>query len=379
MTVHAPAKLHDNNFGLLRLGFALTVIVSHSPELVDGNRSRELLTRWFGTLSFGEVAVDGFFLISGYLITQSRDRTASTPSFCVKRIIRILPGYVAACAICLFVLAPLVGALSVAPMELVKHFLGQICHLLPPEAPGAFATLPYHALNGSMWTIAYEARCYAVVALLGLLPRPLKGATALLFGATAMALLVSASGVADHWGLPPAVERSLGQIAPTIRFAGLFGTGALFYLLRHRIRWTGSVALAAAGLLLFGLSHRAIAEPAFAICGGYLIFYAAFFMPVPKLSRFVDRIDLSYGIYLYAWPIACTLLLVDRRMDPWLLCLLTMGMSLIFGLASWLAVERPALRQSGRLIVFLTRRRADARIAPVATLVGGVVGPVDAT
>ena len=94
MTAHAPTKPHGNNFGLLRLGFALTVIVSHSPELVDGNRSRELLTRWFGTMSFGKVAVDGFFLISGYLITQSRDRTASTASFCAKRAARILPGYV---------------------------------------------------------------------------------------------------------------------------------------------------------------------------------------------------------------------------------------------------------------------------------------------
>jgi hypothetical protein len=82
----------DNNFGFLRLLFAALVVVSHSPELVDGNRSREILTRIFGTMSFGEVAVDGFFLISGYLITKSFIESRSTRSYLAKRFFRIVPG-----------------------------------------------------------------------------------------------------------------------------------------------------------------------------------------------------------------------------------------------------------------------------------------------
>jgi hypothetical protein len=58
---HAAAGERDNNFGSLRLLFAALVIVSHSPELMDGNRSREILTQDFGTLSFGDLAVGGPF------------------------------------------------------------------------------------------------------------------------------------------------------------------------------------------------------------------------------------------------------------------------------------------------------------------------------
>ena len=83
----------DNNFGLLRLIFASMVIVSHSPLLLDGDRSREFLTRIFGTLTGGDVAVDGFFLISGYLITKSFIDTPAIVSYLKRRVARIVPGY----------------------------------------------------------------------------------------------------------------------------------------------------------------------------------------------------------------------------------------------------------------------------------------------
>src|ERR1700722_9985256 len=84
-----------NNFSILRMLFATLVILSHSYELIDGNRSREMLTHIFGTISFGILAVDGFFIVSGYLITKSYLSSAPMNYLC-KRILRIYPGFIIA-------------------------------------------------------------------------------------------------------------------------------------------------------------------------------------------------------------------------------------------------------------------------------------------
>ncbi|RYD28140.1 MAG: acyltransferase, partial [Lysobacteraceae bacterium] len=76
------------------------VVLAHTPELIDGNRSRELLTRLFGTISFGELAVNCFFIVSGYLISASYLNSPSAGSYLSKRVARIYPGFIVAFAIC---------------------------------------------------------------------------------------------------------------------------------------------------------------------------------------------------------------------------------------------------------------------------------------
>ncbi len=102
-----------DNFKLLRLVFASLVIVSHAPEYLYGNDDHELLYRFSHNLKLGQLAVAGFFLISGYLITSSYFDSHSVWFYLRKRVLRIYPGFLIATLICLFVVAPIKNHVAV--------------------------------------------------------------------------------------------------------------------------------------------------------------------------------------------------------------------------------------------------------------------------
>lgn len=158
----------SNNFNLLRLLFATMVLLSHAPEVADGNAHREILTRLFGTATFGTVAVDGFFLLSGCLIVQSWQRTPELLDFLKKRVLRIYPGYLVALLVSSFVVGPL-GANAAHYFSQIDlpQFIKSGLLLQGPSVPPVFQGQPQAFVNGSMWTISYEFRCYLLVALWG--------------------------------------------------------------------------------------------------------------------------------------------------------------------------------------------------------------------
>ena len=159
-----PAR---NNIGVLRLLFASLVIVGHCPELLDGTRDREPLTAIFHTLSLGELSVDAFFLLSGFLITYSFQNSRSLGDYLPRRILRIYPAFIVAYLVCAFVLAPATGGNCWADPG---DTLFKLVSLQPPGyCPGQLAGIRhYNRLNGAMWTIAFEFRCYLLTAMLGI-------------------------------------------------------------------------------------------------------------------------------------------------------------------------------------------------------------------
>jgi peptidoglycan/LPS O-acetylase OafA/YrhL len=343
----ALAPSHANNFNVLRLLLALLVLVSHAPEQADGNRSRELLTRAFHTLSFGEVAVDGFFLLSGYLIVQSWERRASLLDYVRKRVRRIYPAFVVASLVSIFLVAPLAVPSVRAYFAQLDYgqLLGNLLRLEPPEAPLAFAGTPLPFLNAATWSIAFEARCYVLVVLVGLLlgRRHRWGWLGLAAGAV---LLLPLYYRVAAWNFPLRAQL-IDSSEAFFRLLAFFAVGACFYLFRERIllrgRWAAGAAALALGLLLLPrLAHFGLAT-----AGAYALFWVAW-APLAPLAIFRRLTDISYGLYLYGWPIQKLLLWYFPGVSVWLLLAATMGLGSLAGYLSWHLVEAPWLKRRPR-------------------------------
>lgn len=326
--------------------FALAVIVSHSTELAGGSKDHEFLYRIFHTVTLGELAVDAFFLLSGYLIVQSWMTAPDLWRFLKSRILRIYPGFIVATLICVFLVGPLgthdprhyFSELSLATVA------GNMLRLLQPESPPVFEGQSYALLNGAMWTISYEFKCYLAVLVLGVIG--VLRRRALVLTLTAVIMLIFAS---QKFGFALPAPKGLIEWASlrtsTFRFAAFFFTGTCFYLLRPRIKLDGWIATMAAATLLATMlmGWAPLLEIELPILGGYLLFYAGF-KPITALADFDKLPDISYGVYLYGWPVQKLLLWYFPAIPVWLLMLLSSLAAIGLGLMSWHTIEKPCLR-----------------------------------
>jgi len=192
-----------------------------------------------------------------------------------------------------------------------------------------------------MWTIAYEFRCYLGAAILGVLGCYREKARIIVVALGASFVILNLSryfadlSIKDDW--------AFGSAAANVRFAAAFAVGQAYYLFRARIRYTHLGALLALAGLVGMLFNARLAESAFMCLGGYLIFWFAFKFPVLAVSKADNKADISYGVYLYAWPIQNLIIWSNPSIMPWKLCLVTLAAASSLGLASWILIEKPSL------------------------------------
>ena len=338
----------DNNFDALRLVAATAVIFSHSFLISEGTESNEPLIILTGRQCIlGLTGVFVFFAISGFLVTASYEATGSPLRYLAKRALRIFPGLFVALVISAFLIGPVVttlplGAYFVRP-EVYGYVLGNtMLNLTIHELPGVlFAYNPVGLeINGSLWTLRYEFMMYVMVMLLGALN--------LLNARVVLALL--ALGLAClQW--------------PTLAFLGTWGwllaffaIGMVLYKLRDSGIFDGRIALAALAGLVLSVPMRQFIE-LFPLFGGYLAIYAALTPRLPHIpaTRFGD---LSYGLYIYGWPIEALVKYASGgRAAWWQIFLISMPAAAVSAFLSWHLVEAPMLRLK-------PRRRAATLTAP---------------
>lgn len=345
----APAPARSSNFDALRFWAALVVLWSHCFTLLDGNELREPLHALSdGQSNLGVVAVAFFFAISGYLITRSFDRNPDVWSYARARFLRIMPAFLVVLVLQEWVLGPLLTALpvheyfqergSIRQLALAGTFLKEVGDL-----PGVFQTHPRSLVNGSLWTLRYEVICYGLVLLLGV--------TRLLERRTTLLLYLGAVGWMAYFEHARGLTEDLGDQSPgpdrLLDFAAIFLAGSLIYLWRLPLRAPYAVVCA---LLLVISPWFGELRTAQRTVLPYLVLYLAIGFPF-RVAGPQSFGDLSYGVYLYAWPITqCMIALTGTSNWLWLGTLTTL-VTLLLAWLSFHLVEKRALALKHRSAV----------------------------
>jgi len=320
-----------NNFDVLRLVAAMSVVVSHAFPLAHGAGTVEPLETAFG-MSLGGIAVLCFFFISGLLVTHSAYRKLEKPmQFTLARIGRIFPGLLVALVVTTLVAFASGGSFTVS--EAGSYVLRGITLVsLQHELAGSFADNPYpFIVNGPLWTLFYEVACYAILAAavwLGLLRHWLGWCVA-------TAVVVANWTVFEIFGIwGGALGYRLSVLAP---LALAFLAGALAWRLRSSLPLSWSLGVIAA-LATFLVRDLTIFTPLFIVTLSYGILLLAYRLPAITLGN-----DISYGIYIYGWPVAQAVLALFGPMSPVELAVFSGIMVVPVAAASWFFIEQPAL------------------------------------
>jgi len=353
-TVSTAMGREGNNFTLIRLALALAVVISHAFSVTTGRVADEPLAGLTG-FTLGEHAVNGFFAISGFLVTMSFDRRGWR-DFAISRALRIAPGLVAATLAVALLLGSLLTTLS--PTDYwgspeLRRFIGATLTTFKSNIalPGVFADNPFRFPMGTVWTLKYEILCYAGVLALGLagLLRSRVFALALVAG-----LALALAGLDLLRPEPPK------GLETAIRLPLIFAMGGALYVWRSRARLSGVLALAlaiAAGLAGGTFLYKTLLFTASA----YGVIWLAL---SPALTRFAvePRADLSYGAYLYGWPVQQSLHALWPGVSAAALLVPALAITLAVAALSWFLIEKPALGLKARAL----GRRTLKTIEPAA-------------
>ncbi|MBU0945195.1 MAG: acyltransferase [Proteobacteria bacterium] len=331
---------HNNNFDLLRLILAFNVCLAHLGA-VSGVRAFIPLGYYFHS----GVAVDCFFVVSGFLIFRSYERSSSLFSYLNKRLRRIYPAYVTVVVLAAFflpLLAPPEAELLFS-REWFRYLLANLFFLnfLQPDLPEIFSANPLQVINAPLWTIKVEVMFYLSLPLIFLLLRNRKKwlILCLLYAASIgySALFVHlyhSSGLDIYLRL----EKQLpGQLTFFLAGGGMYLYFSLFKKHWRKLFFSSLLFLTVKGYSFFPPLYPlalAITVISLAVC-------------LPYTGNWGRYGDISYGVYIFHFPLIqlCTSFGLLQP-HPWLAFPLLILAILLTAACSYHLIEGPFLQKT---------------------------------
>lgn len=350
---------HRNSLGLLRLILAAAVIFDHAFPLGGYGHDPVLdLTR--GQATLGDLAVGGFFAISGYLIAKS-GMSADVVQFIWRRFLRIFPAYWTVLLFTALLVAPvffvleggeLAGYFTLTPGGPLSYFVGN--WTLTIGTYGIYdifaTTTPYgeavgsSVFNGSLWTLAYEWACYLLIGVLvafGILLRARLVVPLL----TGLLLIAQILVLVDPQGFAQAVPFLADRYKVSLTLTFLFGSCIAVYA--KKIPYLDGLGILSGIVMLLTLRYGAFYGLGTA-AGTYFVLYLGARLPA-MFHGIGAKNDYSYGIYIYGFLVQQVLAFFQVYRLGYLVYALS-ALVLASGLAwlSWHGVEKRAMALKDR-------------------------------
>ena len=343
---------HDNFFTPLRFVFAYMVLIGHAFVVVGGLSDSE--PHIFFELTFSNMAVNLFFIASGFLVTASMMYRKNMASFVSARILRIFPALIVHVLLMMFVFGLMTTTLPFIDYLTHPDTLKQPFIVLPfietnMALPGILPNNHEHIASGTLWTLRYEVLAYIgtlLVFSLGLMKHRWMILAQFLIFAIAVPL-------AYQFGI---YEELPATLQACLRFGLCYGLGAAIYAYRDKIKL--HILAIPALILLTSLSHNTVIfEVIGVVTAGYMLFWAAY-VTLPQLDFLKKFDDVSYGLYIYHWAVLQGIHNVLPGISIWALIALTTPMAIGFSMMSWQYVEKPALAYKGKFARTLSFKKS---------------------
>jgi exopolysaccharide production protein ExoZ len=341
------------NVQVLRLVAALLVVGTHSTLYSSQHLAPGVV--WH----FGEVGVDLFFVISGFVMMTSSWRHLKKPGygrmFLAKRVIRIVPMYWIATTLNLVLVLALPTLTDASRPSAARVVLSYL--FVSTESPDG----RMEPIHGVGWTLVFEMFFYVVFAL----------ALALRLNVLIFCSVIFTACAAGGWIRPDSYSPALVYLSPLLLYfvAGMvIGRWVVDRARRPAVLWLGYLGLAwsldaavrsgSEGFALSLLLRPVLVVITVVVC----------VMLEPVTSRYVPRFltfmgDASYSLYLFhpfIGPVVPIVLARLHLVHPWVSVALTFPAALLGGALIYFWVERPTTRRLQRLMPGLKSKPAAA-------------------
>ncbi|MFW0155628.1 acyltransferase family protein [Rothia sp. P6271] len=327
-----------NSLNFIRLCLAIFVILGHSYPLAYGSHGR---------LEFlGGLAVNLFFCISGFLILASA-QNVNIFSYIWRRFLRIFPGFWVSLIFVSFVAYPISyflgfssGALNLnSSFEfIINNFLLKMNQF---DISGGPVGVPFDkAWNGSLWTLWYEFIAYLCIIPLAYIPI-IKDWQRWTF---TIAFVVSLG----MYPLLEMVNTSTNMYYNFARLVPMFLAGSVLYVWGDKIRVSLIPSLISLTIILL-VSALDMFSDALHVSQ---IFFAYGILSLACIIKIYIgyRNDLSYGVYIYAFPVQQLVVMVGIPVLGMVTNnIIVLSATLVLAYLSWTFVEKPAMSLKNKI------------------------------